>query len=358
MIVTGLWRLLLGLLVALGTFWLLAPVWGALLLSILLYLLLQPVAIRLQTRGWSDTNAILLALGLPLVSLGVLGFYLAVELGNYLPRLSRDLESLQNGLASVLYSVEARLDDMTGIHLRLSDYSRRLDMQSWLNTEQLINSTGWIFSIGANLLLTPFLAFFMIRDYRHLRDRLLTFLPNDKVELGWLMYRRIASRLQQYLRALVMQAAILATITSIGFAIAGYPSAILLGVLTGIAGLVPYLGPFLAMIPPFLVLLTTPGFDPERLGHAAAVLITGFGFDNLVVIPFLIAGTVNLHPALALVAVLVAGHVAGIPGMVIVIPLLGVIGIIGRTLLEGLRPQDMTPDLPAADLALSRYRQL
>lgn len=340
MIARDLGYLSLGLLLALGGLWLLAPVWGALLLSVLLYLLLQPAAIRLQTRGWSPTNAILLSLGLPLLAMGVLGFYLILELANYLPRLPDDLTRLQNGMGSVLYSFEARLEEATGVHLRLSEYSRNLDMNSWLNTEQLISSSGWLLSIGINILLTPLLAFFLIRDYRPFRDRLMTLLPNHRVELGWLLYRRISSRLRQYLRALFLQATILATITATGFAIAGFPSAVLLGVLTGIAGLVPYLGPFLAMIPPLLVLLTTPGFDPELLGHAALVLLTGFGFDNLVVIPFLIAGTVNLHPALALVAVLVAGHVAGIPGMVIVIPLLGVIGIIGRTLLEGLKTQD------------------
>lgn len=340
MIARDLGYLSLGLLLVFGGLWLLAPVWGALLLSVLLYLLLQPAVVRLQTRGWSPTNAILLTLGLPLLALGVLGFYLTLELANYLPRLSEDLTRLQNGVASVLYSFETRLDKITGVHLRLSEYSRNLDMSSWLNTEQLISSSGWLFSIAINVLLTPMLAFFLIRDYRAFRDRLMTLLPNHRVELGWLMYRRISSRLRQYLRALFLQATILATITAIGFAIAGFPSAILLGVLTGIAGLVPYLGPFLAMIPPFLVLMTTPGFDPERLGHAALVLLTGFGFDNLVVIPFLVAGTVNLHPALALVAVLVAGHVAGIAGMVIVIPLLGVIGIIGRTLLEGLKTRE------------------
>lgn len=345
MIPGGIRQLLVGLLLTLGGLYLLSPVWGALLLSTLLYLLLQPIAIRLQTRGWSANGAILVSLGLPLAGLGILVFSLVTELANYLPRFSHDLESLQNALASILYSIEVRLNGIPGVELSLAQYSRQLDIQSWLNTEQLISSSGWIFSIAINLLLTPFLAFFLIRDYRGLRDRLLTFLPNEKMELGWLMYRRTASRLQQYLRALVLQAAILATITASGLALIGFPSALLLGVLTGIAGLIPYLGPFLAIIPPLLVMLAMPGFDPELLWqyfHAVLVIFAGFAFDNLVTIPFLIAGTVNVHPALALVAVLVAGHFAGIPGMVIIIPLLGVIRIISQTLLEGLRPREST----------------
>jgi len=67
------------------------------------------------------------------------------------------------------------------------------------------------------------------------------------------------------------------------------------------------------------------------------VLAVGFGFDNAVVIPFLLAGSVNLHPAVAMLAVVIAGHVGGITGMVLVIPLLGMLRIISETTWRGLQ---------------------
>lgn len=332
----ALWQLTLIAALGLGALYALKPLWGALLLGTLFFLLLQPWVIRLQTRGWPAAGAITLALGLPLLGLAWLGTYLLGELSAYLPRLPEDLAQLQTTLTDMLADFEGRLRHTWGLELRLAQYTRGLDLEALLNMDQLLSSTGWVVGIALNLLLAPILAWFLLRDYRPFRDRLLARLPNPRVELGWLLYHRIAVRLQRYLRGLVMQAGILATITACGFALAGFPSALMLGLLTGVAGLVPYLGPFLAMIPPVLVLLTTPGMEPESLLHAALVILTGFGFDNLVVIPFLLAGTVNVHPALALVAVLAAGHLAGIPGMVIVIPLLGVIGIVSRTLFEGL----------------------
>lgn len=150
------------------------------------------------------------------------------------------------------------------------------------------------------------------------------------------MYHGVSTRMQAYLRGLVWQALILAGITSTGFWLAGFPSPLLLGVLTGIAGLVPYLGPFLAMIAPLVLLLSQPAFDPGTLWHLLLVLAVGFGFDNLVTVPFVLAGTVNLHPAVAMAAVLVAGHVGGIPAMILVIPLLGMGKIIVQTLVNGL----------------------
>jgi predicted PurR-regulated permease PerM len=337
MIGRGIWQLILVVALGLLGIYVLKPLWLALLLSILLYLSLHPYTVRLQTRGWSSASAMLVAFVMPLLALGAITGYSLMELGNYLPRLYRDLEQLQNGLASMLFSVEQWLERFTPLDLKLSEYSRMVNLESWLNTDQLISSSGTVFTVFLNLLVTPFLAYFLIRDYQPIRDRLLSFLPNDRLELGWLLYRRISVRLQRYLRGLVYQAGILASVTATGFALVGFPSAVTLGLLTGIAGLVPYLGPFLALVAPAIVVLTTTGMDPVMLAWAALVILVGFGFDNLVVIPFLLAGTVNVHPALALVAVLAAGHVAGIPGMVLVIPLLGTMGIVIRTLFESQR---------------------
>jgi len=314
----------------------LRPLWGALVLACLLYLLLHPLVLRLRTRGWPGPAAISVTLGLPLVALGWLGTYLLVQGANYLPRLPADLEQLQQGLTAMLAQLDQRLELLLGVQTRLAEQLNELRPASWLRPQQLLSSSSWVMTITLNLVLAPVLAFFLLRDYRRLRDRALAWLPNHRIELGWLVYRRIATRLQSYLRGLLMQASILAGVTATGFALAGFPSALLLGLLTGIAGLVPYLGPFLAMVPPVLVLLAHPGMGVESLLEAVLVLVAGFGFDNLVVIPLLLAGTVNVHPALALTAVLAAGHVAGIPGMVIIIPLLGMIGIVIRTLFEGL----------------------
>lgn len=332
----GLGQLVLVLALLLGGLYALRPLWGALILATLLYLLLHPLVVRLRTRGWSSPLAIFVPLGVPLAALGWLSQYLAREAGNYLPHLPRDLRQLQEGLTTLLAELDRRMQLLLKLDADLAGRAGQLEIERWLDAQQLLNSSEWVAAIAINLILAPVLAFFLLRDYRRLRDQALSWLPNHRIELGWLLYRRIALRLQYYLRGLVLQASILATVTGAGFALAGFPSAVLLGLLTGVAGLVPYLGPFLALIPPTLVVLAMPAFALDSLFEAVLVIVVGFGFDNLVVIPFLLAGTVNVHPALALTAVLAAGHLAGIPGMVLIIPLLGMIGIVVATLFEGL----------------------
>lgn len=316
--------------------WILSPIWLAILISALLYLLLAPVTSTLQARGIGRNRAILLSLLPPLLLLIYAATYSINLLRDYLPNLANDLEHLQQSAALALFQFEAHLEAALGIRLRLAEQTQVLDLNAMMKTDKLLESGGIFANLAVNLALVPPLAYFLLRDYRRWRDSALNLLPNHQFELGWIMYFGVSTRMQAYLRGLLWQGLILATITSTGFWLAGFPSPILLGVLTGIAGLVPYLGPVLAMAAPLIMLLSAPEFQASSIIEIIIILSIGFGFDNLVTVPFLLAGTVNLHPGIAMVAVVVAGHVGGIPAMILVIPLLGMLKIVLQTLVNGL----------------------
>lgn len=316
--------------------YLLSPVWLTLAICVLLYLLLEPLTATLQALGARKDLAITASLLPPLLLLGFAGVY-AIDTGRlYLPQLDGDLGRLQHGFTALLNDLGQHWPVLAGLTNQLAEQSRNWQPGNRWQLDQLLASTSLIASLVINVLLVPPLAWFMLRDYRSLRDRLLSLLPNSQFELGWLLYQRISVRLQAYLRGLFLQALILSSITAGGFWIIGLPSPLMLGVLTGVAGLIPYLGPFLALLAPVLLSLLGPGLDGQLLLEIILVLVIGFGFDNLVVIPFLLASSVNLHPAVAVLAVVIAGALGGIAAMVIVIPLLGMLRIVATTLYGGL----------------------
>lgn len=318
--------------------WALYPVWLAILLAVLLYLMLEPLVARMQARQVPQTRAIALALLPPLLILGWAATWGFNALRGYLPQLPTDLAYLQTGAVRALQDIETFLSSSIPINAPLSAQLAAIDMQAAINLDQLLASSSLVAQLAVNFALVPPLAFFILRDFHSVRDRCINLLPNPHFELGWLIYNRVSNRLQAYLRGLLLQQLILASITAAGFWLAGFPSPILLGLLTGIAGLVPYLGPLLAMIAPLVIVLGDTTMANSNIWEAVLVLAVGFGFDNLVVIPFLLAGSVNIHPAVALVAVVIAGHFAGIPGMILVIPLLGMARIITESIYHGLRP--------------------
>jgi predicted PurR-regulated permease PerM len=316
--------------------WIFAPLWLSFLISILFYLLLAPLVGVLQAKGISRNMAIFLLLAPALILLIYAAAYAIIGIRSYLPNLISDLEQLQHSATLALAGLEKDIEKLLGLRLPLAEYAQQLNLKSLVGTEKLLASTGIVLNVVINLCLVPIMLCYLLCDYSRWRDKGLNMLPNHNFELGWLLYQRISTGLQSYLRGLMFQVIILSAITSFGFWIAGFKLPILLGVLTGIAGLVPYLGPFLAMIAPIITLLSVPVFDSGALLRAVLVLLVGFGFDNVVTIPFLVAGSVDLHPLLALIVVLVAEHVGGIAGMILVIPLLGILKIVIETLIHGL----------------------
>lgn len=335
---SGYLKLILGISTSFLLIYAAKPLWLAMVLSIFVYLLLNPVKTRLQAHGLPTNRAIFATLALPLTIAGGLLSYGVILTSIYIPTLNQDLLALQQTAINALTPIEKELGQMTNLSFGLSRYLETINVAELFAYDKVLERSGFIVSILLNLALWPLLSYFLLRDFRPLRDRLLALLPNKQFELGWLIYQRLSVRMQAYLQGLFIQQIILATITSVGFWIAGFPSPILLGILTGIAGLIPYLGPPLALIAPCLMMLTTGTFTLDELINAVIVLAVGFGFDNLVVMPFFVAGAVNLHPAIAFTAVIIAGHIGGIPAMVVVIPLLGMARIMIETIYHGLRP--------------------
>jgi predicted PurR-regulated permease PerM len=197
----------------------------------------------------------------------------------------------------------------------------------------------FVLSFSTLLILVPFITFFLLRDFESLRNRFLQALPNRYFELGWLMYFKVANQTEGYVRAVLIQQSILASVASIGFWIAGFQSPILLGVIAGVLGLIPYLGPALGLIPPFYLVLASEPVDFNQMIAAVAVIAVAYVIDNIFVIPFIVAKYANLHPLIALLGIIVFGNFFGILGMIAAIPLISISNIVISQLLLSFNPK-------------------
>jgi len=194
-----------------------------------------------------------------------------------------------------------------------------------------------LIDMTVTIILVPLFTFFLIRDYKGLRNRALDLLPNTSFELGWLIYYRVAKKLQEYIRGIMMQSGIMAIVTSIGFYFVGIESPILLGTIAGALNLIPYVGPLLAMVPPIVIALGAPAFDPVLIAAAISVIIAAQLIDNIIVVPAVIANAVNLHPITVIVGIIIFGNFFGFIGMIIAIPALATSNIILTGLRNGLK---------------------
>jgi len=137
----------------------------------------------------------------------------------------------------------------------------------------------------------------------------------------------------------LIQQSILASVATIGFWMAGFPSPLILGVIAGVLGLIPYLGPALGLIPPFYLVLATQPLEFNQMLYAVLVIGVAYLVDNLFVIPFIVAKYANLHPLIALLGIIVFGNFFGILGMIAAIPLISISNIVISQLLLSFNPK-------------------
>ncbi len=194
-------------------------------------------------------------------------------------------------------------------------------IQAWLveGALGLGRGLGAALSILGYLVLAPVLAFYLMRDWDRLLERLSGLIPPHRTGLaeGFREYDRL---LASYLRGQVMVSLSVGALTTIGLLLVGFPYAFFLGTIVAIFNIVPYLGLVLSLIPAVIIALTggDPGFDLVRMGVVYTIAQT---IESAVISPRIVGDSTGLHPVWILFAIAASGFFFGFVGLLIAVPL-------------------------------------
>ncbi len=129
----------------------------------------------------------------------------------------------------------------------------------------------------------------------------------------------------KFIRGALLDALIIAILASIGLSIMGLEGSVFIGIFAGIANVIPYFGPVIGMIPAFLMGLCTDGFWSGAL--AVIILLVIQQIDCNFIYPKIVGTSTGLHPLMVLLAVSVFGYFGGILGMLLAVPIAGIIQV-------------------------------
>jgi len=131
--------------------------------------------------------------------------------------------------------------------------------------------------------------------------------------------------LSKFIRGALLDALIIAILSSIGLSIMGLEAAVFIGVFAGIANIIPYFGPVLGMVPAFLMGLCTEGFWHGVI--AVIILFVIQQIDANIIYPRVVGSSTGLHPLFVLLAISAFGYFGGIFGMLLAVPIAGIIQV-------------------------------
>ncbi len=319
--------------------WVLNPVIIPVLVSLALYVCLLPLHDWLTNLGWRrDLSALAILLLLMFVVL-VPGSLVLAEFNEQAMLWQSKATTAGQSLNALLSQISAQLAQWQ-FHIEVAQLKANI-LSAVVSDEGtfLSSISALIMSIASSLLLVPFITFFLLRDFESLRNKSLNLLPNKYFELGWLMYFKVARQTQGYVRAVLIQQSILAAVAATGFWLSGFDSPVILGLIAGILGLIPYVGPALGLLPPFYLVLANQPVNYDAMYAAVLVIGVAYLIDNLLVIPLLVARFSNLHPLVALLGIIIFGNFLGILGMIAAIPILAISNIVFCQLLLSFKPK-------------------
>lgn len=133
--------------------------------------------------------------------------------------------------------------------------------------------------------------------------------------------------IHSYLTGLLTEMAIVATLTSVGYMIVGVQYALLLGVITGVLNLIPYVGITLAGLLSIIATLSGSTDLSIVVGVLAVNIIVQF-FDNNILVPLVVSSKVKINAFVSLLSIIVGGAIGGVAGMFLAIPLIAIIKVI------------------------------
>lgn len=298
---------------------LLAPLLVALVLA---FLLEWPVAQMLKL-GINRTTGASLMLVLFLGVVVLLTFGLIPSIWRQGVSLMADLPSMiDKGLQTLqaLINQYPQFINPEQLNVMVAELKKLLDTQHVIDiAKQLIGYSASLLVLMVYAILVPLLVFFFLKDKDQLINDSKRFFPTNR-QLARKVWFEMHQQIFNYIRGKVIEIVIVGIASYVLFAVMGLSYAALLGVLTGLSVLIPYVGATLVTLPITLVAFFQWGFSAE-FGY----LMLGYGIiqalDGNLLVPILFSDAVDLHPVIIIAAVLVFGGLWGVWGVFFAIPL-------------------------------------
>jgi len=306
------------------------------LLAIILYYALFPAVRRLTLAGMErERSAAIVA--------GVFFVVAVLAMVPTLPWLAAQAVSGEEAVQRYLAGGQLLLDRTLLMLESQFAFLKRVDFHTQLGNKiaQFTGShaqdqlTDTILSAAVSLpglLLAPFLAFFFLRDGRRFLKFCTDAVPNAYYERTLYMVDRVDATARAYFQGLLKLTALDTICLAIGLFVIGVPNAFALGLMAAILAWVPFVGSVIGCVIVVLVAATDFPSEPWVVYASVALFLFVRLLDDFVFMPLTVGRSLHMHPLPTVVLIFVGGAVAGITGLILVLPLAGVTMVIAGTI--------------------------
>ena len=330
--------------------WLLAPILTPFVASLMLAWLGDPLVDRLEAAGRSRNTAVLLVFALMIVLITLALLILVPMLQSQVTTLVGALPAMQQWLLEgAIPALEKRLGFTAAEWM---DPQRIID---WVRSHwqaaggaaatvfgYLGRSSFAVVTFVVNLLLTPIVTYYFLRDWDRMVERVAALIPRDHIGTVSKLASESNEVLGAFMRGQFVVMLALGAIYASGMALIGLNLGLLIGMVAGLISFIPYLGATTGVILAVLAaLVQAQGVDIKLLAGVAVVFTVGQLLESYVLTPRIVGDKIGLHPVAVIFAVMAGGQLFGFLGMLLALPVAAVANVLLRYAQERYRSSEL-----------------
>lgn len=189
----------------------------------------------------------------------------------------------------------------------------------------IINITKSIVSGGVNFVLGLMIGFYMLFDFDKINNTVKNSLPESWKDNYQELMTRINTSLRNYVQGVFLVMFLVFITQSVGLTLAGLKAPLLFALFCAVTDIIPYFGPYIGAIPAVLVGFT---ISPTVGIFCIISIVIVQALENNFYQPLIMGHTMQLHPVIIMISLLIFQHFFGIIGMVVATPVVACLKVI------------------------------
>ena len=326
---------LIGVVLLLGLIYLLQPILTPFLVGIAIAYLGDPLVDRLERFVGRTGGVVIVFLFMTLIIMA--GFLLL------LPMLLSEIAALIQSVPTFIRWLQETTSPFLLANFGVDPFGFNLDTltkqlkEDWQQVGNIAKTlVGQATASGVallvmltNLALIPVVSFYLMRDWDTIVAYIRDMLPRNSEQTAIRLFTESDEVLSAFLRGQLLVMALLGAIYSIGLMIVGLELALLIGMLAGLASIVPYLG-FIVGITAASIAAVIQYQEFYPLLYILIVFGIGQAMEGMVLTPLLVGDRIGLHPVAVIFAILAGGQLFGFTGILLALPVAAVVMVFVR----------------------------
>ena len=184
--------------------------------------------------------------------------------------------------------------------------------------------------IGGTVVLIPIIAFYFLLDWDRMLESLRRLIPRPYEESTLKIVGECHSVLGAFVKGQFLVMFLLGVVYAVGLQLIGLEVGLIIGMIAGLASIIPYLGFGVGIIAAVIAALFQFGLEWTHLALVLVVFMIGQAIEGYILQPFLLGDKIGLSPVAVVFAVLAGAQLAGFLGMLIALPVAAIIVVLLR----------------------------